>query len=87
MYNEPLTAEQIRELNELKPMVDGTIKRRLEKAFGYIPPWYHARLPFHIDISLNIGSTMFDFCFWNLPEVLSIGVFWIHLDIQVGGRR
>lgn len=51
------------------------------------PPWYHKRLPFHVDISLSIGSTMFDFCFWQLPEVLSIGIFWIHLDIQVGGLR
>jgi len=54
---------------------------------SFKPPWWQSRLPFHVDVSISLGSTMFDFCFWNLPEVLSIGILWIHLDIQVGGRR
>jgi len=52
----------------------------------YKPPRWQSRLPFHVDISLSLGSTMFDFCFWQLPEILSIGILWIHFDIQVGGR-
>lgn len=53
----------------------------------FIPPWWQKRLPFTINVSLMIGSTMFDFCLWKLPEVLSIGIFWVHLDIQIDGRR
>lgn len=77
MYDSKKTAEQIKELQDIE---------RLSPP-GYSPPWYHKRLPFHVDISLSIGSTMFDFCFWQLPEVLSIGIFWVHLDIQAGGLR
>ena len=82
--------EQIKRLHwELRvPKSDEEVEeiRRLIRN-PYSPPWYHKRLPFHFDVSLSIGSTMFDFCFWQLPEVLSIGVFWVHLDIMVGGRR
>ena len=75
MYDSKKTVEQIK----------GISTERISPQ--YKQKWYEVRLPFHIDISLNIGSTMFDFCFWQLPEVLSIGIFWIHLDIQIGGRR
>jgi len=74
-------AEQIKELQDLQEIPAECLSP------GFTPPWWQTRLPFHLDISLNIGSTMFDFCFWRFLEVLSIGIFWIHLDIQVGGRR
>ena len=77
----------IKDIDELSDTVreSGIVMDYVMK--DYVPPWWQMRLPFYIDISLNIGSTMFDFCFWKLPEVLSVGAFWIHFDIQAGGRR
>ena len=80
MYDSNM-AEQIKGLQDIQ----GVPFERLSPK--YKPNWYEKRLPFYIDVSLSIGSTMFDFCFWQLPEILSIGAFWVHLDIQVGGRR
>ncbi len=80
MYDSDEVDKQIKDLR----LFPEASRRRLGL---YVPKWYEKRLPFHLDVSINIGSTMFDFSFWNLPEVLSIGVFWIHLDIHAGGRH
>ncbi len=87
MYDPIEHAKQIKELNEIWPLIEESSERLDKYSEKYRQKWYDIRLPFYIDVSLNIGSTMFDFCFWQLPEVLSIGIFWIHLDIHVGGRR
>ena len=62
------------------------------KSEEFEPPWWQKRLPFTINVSLMIGSTMFDFGI-ELPNrrfsnwvSLEMGVFWIHLDIYFRGR-
>ncbi len=53
----------------------------------YKPKWWECRLPFNIVLSLSVGSTMFDFAFWDSYEIISIGVFWVHLEILIFRRR
>lgn len=54
-----------------------------EQFVSRVPPWHEKRLPFIFTISLELGSTMFDYsCIWNKNMfIFEVGILWFHIDI------